>query len=127
MSVLVSRWVLWVALMILVPLPMWVQSHWVWVPAFRVIQLAWRSLVFSAVDGVISVVLLTQMGVGALLLAGLAFAYGSLARAWPVKIRGSIMSLTVFVALILMASIPVYKPIVAGQAGQMVSFMSVYD
>ena len=126
MTITMSRWVLWVSLIIIVPIPLLSQGAWHWVPVFRVVQLLWRTLLPVPVESVVSLSIILQAGFGALLLALLAFAYGLWSAQWPVKVRGSVMSLTLFVSLILLASIPAYRPLVSS-AESLLTFMAVYN
>mgnify|MGYP000651604607 CR=1 FL=1 len=126
MSITMSRWVLWVALIILVPVPLLSQGGWCWVPVFRVAQLLWRDLVLGPTQWLLSVSVILQAGAGAVVLALLAYSYGAVSAQWPVKIRGSVMSLAMFVGLVLLASIPVYRPLLASTES-LLTFMTVYN
>lgn len=126
MTVAMSRWVLWVALIILVPIPLLSQGMWYWVPVFRVVQLLWRSLFSGSAEFLLSISVVMQAGAAALVLALLAYSYGLLSAQWPVKIRGSVMSLTLFICLVLLASIPAYRPLIAS-VEPLLTFMAVYN
>lgn len=126
MTVTMSRWVLWVALIIVVPVPLLSSVGWHWVPVFRVVQLLWRALLSGKAESVLSLSIVMQAGASALVLALLAFAYGLVSARWPLKVRGSVMSLTLFTCLILLASIPVYRPLISSVAS-LQTFMSVYN
>lgn len=125
MTVTMSRWVLWVALIVLVPTPILSQGVWHWVPVFRVVQLLWRDLLLGSIEPVLSLAIVVQAAGGAMLLACVAYGYGLISAQWPVKIRGSIMSLTLFVSLILLASIPSYRPL-STPVEPLLTFMAVY-
>ena len=126
MTITMSRWVLWVALIILVPIPLLSQGMWYWVPVFRVVQLLWRSLFSGSAEFLLSISVVMQAGAAALVLALLAYSYGLLSAQWPVKIRGSVMSLTLFICLVLLASIPAYRPLIAS-VEPLLTFMAVYN
>lgn len=126
MTVTMSRWVLWVALIILVPIPLLSQGMWYWVPVFRVVQLLWRSLFSGSAEFLLSISVVMQAGAAALVLALLAYSYGLLSAQWPVKIRGSVMSLTLFICLVLLASIPAYRPLITS-VEPLLTFMAVYN
>lgn len=125
MTITMSRWVLWVSLIIVAPMPLLSQGAWHWVPVFRVVQLLWRTLLPASAESVLTLSIILQAGLGALLLGGLAFTYGIWSSHWPAKIRGSVMSLMLFVSLILLASVPAYRPLVSS-AEPLLTFMRVY-
>lgn len=102
MNLTTTRWVLWISLLLLVPVPVY-GVRWGWLPVMY---------------------LLTSLGAGAPLLPRLLLqvvfwalilwlpvrTYCRWTRLWEPKIRGSVMAIVVFVSLLLVSSIPVYRP-----------------
>ena len=130
MTVTTARRVLWISLLLLIPLP-FLLSHWGWVPAGRIVQVMLHGLASWIVgngDNVawISPLLVLQLLLWLLVLWCVAWAYGQWSANWPVKIRGSIMGLTVLILLIVFSSAPVYRSLLSAEPLPM-SFLQVYQ
>lgn len=102
MTLTTTRWVLWVSLLVLCPLPVFAEV-WGCLPA------AYLFLAVVSGEGHALWLLGGQALVWALIFWGLALMYCKGTAQWQPKIRGSIMSLTIFVLLIAVASVPVFR------------------
>lgn len=119
MTLTTVRWVLWVSLLVLAPVPVY-QQLWGWVPLGHLVQ----AVAYGALP--ISLVLLGQLLLWGLILWLAAFLYGKLSLNWPARIRGSIMALTVFSVLIVFSSMPIYQPLLLGDSPRL-SFLQLYQ
>jgi peptidoglycan/LPS O-acetylase OafA/YrhL len=128
MPITTTRRVLWISLLLLAPLPFYGQ-HWGWVPVARVLQIIAgmlsSELVFKADGEAINLLLLLLQALFWLcFLAGAAVVYGKWSRTWPDKIRGSIMGLLVFTALLIFSSVRIYSSLLAPP--QHLTFLQLY-
>ena len=129
MSPTTTRWVFFIALMLVLPLPFYNGGPG-WLPAARVffIVTAEGYLMLSEqspASPVGGILLLGLEVVGWVVLLWLAAsAYISSTKTWPSTVRGSVMGLLVFTLLILLSSIPVYRPL--GLALGPITFLQVY-
>lgn len=105
MSVNMTRWVLWISLLVLLPLPVYNGLQWGFLPPAYIIYVI-------VIEGRWE---LANVGghalIWALILAALAHIYAHSAARWEAKIRGSVMAVTVFSLLIIFSSVPVYRPL----------------
>lgn len=118
-----ARWVLWISLIVILPLPI-MSDTVVLLPLGYFIQHFFHSVIFSEALFEYDFLIIMQCLLWLGLLYTLAFLYGKISMNWPIKLRGSIMSLVIFIGLILCASIPVYKSI---EHPQWVTFMTIYE
>lgn len=123
MTVTMSRWVLWIALLFFMPIPLF-SNTLSWVPIARIAHLLVTG--FGEAFFLLGLPIVLQALVWALVLGVIAFAYGYWSRRWPAKVRGSVMSLSMFSLLIIFASLPVYRPVLSPGLGD-VTFMSLYE
>jgi hypothetical protein len=129
MSPTTTRWVFFIALLLLLPLPFY-NGGLGWLPVVRVffivtaegyLMLSQQSF-GSPVDGIL---LLGLEVVGWVVLLWLAVSvYIDYTKAWPSTVRGSVMGLLVFSLLILLSSFPAYRPL--GLAQGPITFLQVY-
>jgi hypothetical protein len=126
MPVSTCRVVLWVALLIVLPVPVYL-SHWGWVPVGRGIQAMgywgqgvgqWQFVALS--------LFITQLIIWSALCWGVAVLYGVWSKNWPHKIRGSVMGLVVLSTLIVFSSVGVYRPLLP-RLGSPLTFLQVYE
>lgn len=97
----VAAIVLWVALLLILPLPVWLQGELGWLALSR-----WWGLCrkagsiggFAAIAG------------WALALALLCRGYARLASRWELKLPGAVMGLLIWLLLVLFSLWPVYQP-----------------
>ena len=128
MSITNTRWVLFVALLVLLPLPFY-NGELAWLPVLRVLFIVsaegYLALTgHSAVlDGLLMLSGFVLLWTGILWLLVKAFLVWT--RQWPATVRGSVMGLAVFSLLITLSSIPVYRRL--GNPAQMVTFFQVYQ
>jgi hypothetical protein len=129
MSPTTTRWVFFIALLLLLPLPFY-NGGLGWLPAARVFFIATaegylmlsQQSIGSPVDGIL---LLSLEVVGWVVLLWLAAsAYIIYTKLWPSTVRGSVMGLLVFSLLILLSSLPAYRPL--GLAQSPITFLQVY-
>ncbi|HEB29002.1 MAG TPA: hypothetical protein ENI05_14835 [Porticoccus sp.] len=109
MTVRTAQWVFWVSLVLLLPLPFYLQ-HWAWLPCGSVLKFIVGCLLIESNESIaVSYLWLwLQLALGLILCWCLAKAYGVWSTHWPSTIRGSVMSLLVFSCLVIFSSIPVY-------------------
>ena len=130
MSPTTTRWVFFISLLLLLPLPFY-NGVLGWLSAARVFfivtaqcyLLVLDSGLASPVGGILLLAAGTLAWLLVLWFAVTAFTIWS--RAWPSTVRGSVMGLLVFTLLILMSSFAVYRPLSAAQGP--VTFLQVYD
>lgn len=130
MTTKTTRWVFFIALLLLLPLP-FVQPELCWLPVARVLFVASaEAYLYVLGSGLAS----TDMGIGglaataavwAVLLWLVASAYVRWSAHWPSKVRGAVMSLFIFSLLIIFSSIPVYRSLAPAEGR--ISFLQVYD
>ncbi|MEH6556632.1 MAG: hypothetical protein V7459_05355 [Oceanicoccus sp.] len=110
MPVNTTRWVLWVSLLILLPFPLHIH-HWGLLPLGAVL----KSLLSGHLQQLYNLSLLeqalifTQCLVAMLISALISWTYGYYSSNWQEKIRGSVMSIVVFSALIIFSTMPIYS------------------
>jgi len=115
---------LWLALIILMPVPMVLTEVVAVVPVGRVIQLSMRSLL-GLHDGVgIGFELIFQAFLYGIVLVFPAWLFGRLTRDWQIKIRGSTAGLIVFSLLIGLSTFAVYSDLQSNS--QPVTFLAIY-
>lgn len=119
MTLNTTRWVLWVSLMVILPLPVYAQQ-WGCLPA------AYLFVALIVGEGHPALLLAGQALVWALIFQGIAHIYCLWSAQWQAKIRGSVMSLAVFVTLIVVASVPVYR-VPYGDTMQPVTLSWLYE
>lgn len=128
MNITHTRWVFFVALMVLLPLPFY-NGELAWLPVLRVLFIVsaegYLALTgHSAVlDGLLMLSIFVLLWIGILWLLVKAFLVWTME--WPATIRGSVMGLAVFSLLITLSTIPVYCQL--GTPAQMVTFFQVYQ
>ena len=130
MSPTTTRWVFFIALLLLLPLPFY-NGELAVLPVVRVffivtaqgyLMLSQQSF-GSPVDGIL---LLGLEVVGWVVLLWLvASAYIFYTKPWPSTVRGSVMGLLVFSLLILLSTFQAYRPL--GMAQAPITFLQVYD
>lgn len=104
MTIKLTRWVLWISLLVILPLPVYGQQ-WGFLPAAYVLFVVvirgqWE---LANVAG--------QALIWALILWVIAHIYGTWSARWEPKIRGSVMAITVFTLLIVVSSVEVFRPL----------------
>lgn len=130
MSPTTTRWVFFVSLLWLLPLPFY-HGEIAWLPVARVFFIvtaeAYLLLLGSAPVNPVGANLLLAAGTGTwvVLLWMLVSAYIRWAKPWPSTVRGSVMGLLVFSLLILLSSVPAYRPLDLEQGPA--TFLQVYD
>ncbi len=125
MSVAMARGVLFLALMVMLPLPFYL-SGWVLLTPGFVLMLViehWTS-VGAGLQPLSLLGLILQLGISLLVCAGLAFLYGLCSSPWPVKFRGSILGITIMTGLVLLSTWPVYDGFPMVNTG--LSFLELY-
>jgi ABC-type transporter Mla maintaining outer membrane lipid asymmetry permease subunit MlaE len=131
MPVSTARWVLWVSLLILLPFPFHIH-YWGLLPLGAVL----KSLLSGYLEQLYNVssleqaFIVAQCLVATLITALISWVYGYYSSNWQEKIRGSVMSIVVFSALIIFSTMAVYSnQLIASSAdnrpGQ-VTFLRVY-
>ena len=118
MPVLAARWVLWISLLILMPIPFYVGS-WSCLPVERVIGISYAALIGDLEMAFPAPLLVAQLLGWSMLLWMCGFFYGLLSERWSDKIRDSIMGLVVLTLLMLFSTFPVYHSSLAGDASQL--------
>jgi hypothetical protein len=109
MSVTAIRWVLWVSLVLLLPLPLQLLELG-WVPAFFGLNVLFSTLLLPAASPEGAMLMLApQVAVAVLLNWLLADCYLRISAPWPAKLRGSIMGIAVLTGLVLAATFRVYQ------------------
>ena len=122
MPIKTAQRVLWVSLLIILPLPFYSQNL-AWVPIGRIVQLLIRGVLPEA--GLAAALLCAQAIIWSIVLWLMALLYGATTKAWPAKIRGSIMGLMVLTLLMLFSSMPIYYALAPpGQTA--LTFLQVY-
>ena len=130
MTITSTRWVFFIALMLLLPVPFY-HGALALLPVFRVIFIitAQAYLYLSGVDPLYLltdlVLLSAQVMFWGLCLWFIVRAYLFASRRWTASVRGSVMGLLVFSLLIILSSIPVYLSLDAEKPS--ISFLEVYD
>lgn len=125
MPVNTSRWMIWLALVVLLPLPMLAGDPQAIVPVGRVIHLALRSLLGIGDVAMLSLPLFLLVCVYAALLWLPAWFYGRITADWQMKIRGSTAGLMVFCLLIGFSTFSVYCDL--QRDCQPVTFFAIYN
>lgn len=110
MPVNTTRWVLWVSLLILLPLPFHI-FHWELLPLGAVLKSQFsgdlqRLYNFSLLE---QALIFTQCLLAMLINALVSWGYGHYTAHWQERIRGSVMGITVLSMLILFSSIAIYS------------------
>jgi hypothetical protein len=127
MSLTTIRWLLFIALLLVLPLPFHL-SQWVIVPFAYLFGALFGWPEVSAINlPAMSLLLLVQLLLSAVLLWGLAFAYTFWSIKLPVKIRGPIMGLLVLSSLILFSSFPVYDVAQLAADNSQLTFLQIYQ
>jgi hypothetical protein len=130
MSPITTRWVFFISLVLILPLPFY-HGEFALLPVARVFFVVSAQCYFLLLEpGLASPIggtLLLAAGTLAWLLALwlTVNAYTIWTRLWPSTVRGSVMGLLVFSLLILLSSFPVYRPLMA--AKDPITFLAVYD
>lgn len=122
MSTVTARWVLWVSLLLLLPLPFFTEQLTL-LPAGYWIRALARGLADTQTIA-LSMSLALQLLLALVTTAMLAYFYSLWSKHWPSKIRGSIMGLSIFSLLIIFASVPVYDSI---EDSNKLTFLQVYQ
>ncbi len=128
MSIASCRWVLWVSLMLLLPLPVLLQ-HVGWVSAGYILQL----LIHSFTDPVAATALVVdqrlllagQLLMWSLILSIPGVIYGKFAIGLPLKQRGSLVGLLAISLLILFSTFTVYSSLLDPQLAPF-TFLQLY-
>ena len=115
MTVLAARWVLFISLGLMLPLPFFVGDWYLSTVLYIVLYLLEN----------FSLLMFLQLLLGLVLISVLAFLYGWYSRAWMMKIRGSILGLPVLTALVILSSISIYDDF-ARPDSPAVTFMQLY-
>lgn len=118
MNTTTVTWVLWLALLVLLPLPVYLQA-WGWVPVWYVAGVCIDVLAGKATLGIAGLVVQLVVGVG--LTGLLARVYGHSCAGWPARIRGSIVGIVILSLLLLFSTFPVYRTPAA------VTFLTLYQ
>lgn len=128
MNLATTRWVMFIALFLILPLPFYGDSL-VILPLARVsFVVSAEFLLFTSGAGMaLTPLVLLALGIGlwSVFLWLLAGAYCQLSSSWPAKVRGSLMSIAVFITLILLASLPVYRGLTVERHA--LTFLQVYE
>lgn len=125
MSVAMARSFLFLALLILLPLPFYL-SDWLLLTPGYVLMLVVEHWSAGRADlqQISPLGLMLQLLCALLVSVGLAYLYGRCSSHWPVKFRGSIMGIVVMTGLILLSTWPVYDGYPAVSTG--LSFLELY-
>ena len=136
MSVAMARGCLFLALLVMLPLPFYFSAWLMLTPAYVFLLVVERLSAGSItlfntpiqaetlLHNVTSWALLLQLLLAWLFSAGLAYLYGLCSSHWPSKIRGSIMGIVVMAGLILLSTWPVYDGFPVVKKG--LSFLELY-
>jgi hypothetical protein len=116
-----ARGVLWVALMLVLPMPLWVEEQLHLLPVAWLVQQLVHGLLGQAAMS-FSLFEIVQGIASTCVLAMLAWAYGLVSQDWEDKVRGSVMSLFMFSLLIIFSSVPAYW-----LDGNDLTFLAVYQ
>ncbi len=124
MTISTARWVLFIGLLLILPLPFYA-GHWAILPTANELLIVLRFLLaegaeFYGLNGL----LLVQGLAGVFICWLLALLYGVSSSQWPSKIRGSIVGLSLLTALILFSSAEVYRSLES--ATLPLTFMQLY-
>ena len=101
MDIATTRWVFWISLLILLPLPVF-STPWGWLPV------AYLLLAFFRDGGALLLLYALVWGAGLWLLA---LGYCRWTRRWESRVRGSLMAISVLTMLVVFSSVPVYRPV----------------
>lgn len=116
MTVTVARRVLWVALAVILPLPLVLSQSGV-IPLLGLLINIWHEP---------SVLAIIELVAGLALVSAITWLFGHISSPWPQKIRGSILGISLLTMLILFASVPVYSVNADGQITAH-TFMTLYQ
>ena len=119
-----TRWVIWAALAILLPIPL-LYGSWGWVPSWYTSKVAYRLFSSDMAIGSAEVLLVVQLIVSLVLFYFIAGVYLRLCKNLPIKIRGSLVGVIILTTLILFYTFPVYhSPF--DDFGASVTFLQLY-
>jgi hypothetical protein len=104
MSPRLSLFVLSIFLILLLPLPVYLNGSGL-LPAARIMM-----LVFSQATALDSTLLFAQGLTGSIICIFIARLYINLSEAWPLKIRGSVVGIISLLMVVVFSSISIYKP-----------------
>lgn len=130
MNLTTTRWVFFVSLVLVMPLPFY-HGELAWLPVARVFFIVTAQCYLLFLDAGLAnpiggTLLLAAGALIWLLVLWLAVnAYALWTKAWPSTVRGSVMGLMVFTLLILLSSFAVYRPLMAADGP--IGFLEVYD
>lgn len=101
MDIVTTRWVFWISLCFLMPMPVF-GTPWSWLPVAYLLLAFFRDggallLLYAAIWG--AVLWLPVLG------------YCHWTRHWEPRVRGSVMAISVLTMLVMFSSIPVYRPL----------------
>lgn len=104
MTISLTRWVLWISLLVIVPLPVY-GHQWGVLPVAYILYIViikgqWE---LANVAG--------QALIWALILLAITYMYGYWSARWEPRVRGSVMAITVFSLLIIVSSVEVFRPL----------------
>ena len=129
MSLVMARWVLFISLLFILPLPFYAQQL-AWLPVVYLLKLWLVNLHLNSADIISSFVMLVMLELTLAVFAcwWLAKCYEFVSVNWPIKIRGSIVGLTVFSLLLVCSSVPVYRIFAAAEVKvEPVAFRELYQ
>ncbi|MFA7554786.1 MAG: hypothetical protein WCY88_11090 [Spongiibacteraceae bacterium] len=120
-----ARWVLFLALLIVLPWPFFVQQQWSWLPVAYLLPRV-GSAIFNGSAPVVAMLGLIQLAVALVVFWGVARLYVRCSATWPVKFRGSIVGLLALTLLMIFSSVAVYGPLELNGIVR-VTFLDVYQ
>ena len=121
MTIIMARRVLLIGLLLILPIPFYLE-HWAWLPVAKQLAIAMPLLL---VEFNVSHLLLFLQGLSGILICWvLALGYTICSANWPAAIRSSMVGLMLLTSLIIFSSVKIYRSLESPSLS--LSFMQIY-